>query len=63
MKRITASLARARDIPPGVLTALRAGSITAAVGTSFMMFGWTNATAAAVIALSIGFVVGMFDAR
>ena len=63
VKRLTASLARARNIPPGVLVAIRAGSITAAVAAAFVMFGWTNATAAAVIALSIGFVVGLFNAR
>jgi diguanylate cyclase (GGDEF)-like protein len=63
VKRITASLARARNVPPGALLAIRAGSLTAAVAASFVMFGWSNATAAAVVALAIGFVVGWANAR
>jgi diguanylate cyclase (GGDEF)-like protein len=63
VKRITASLARAREISPGVLMTIRAGSCTAAIGAAFMMFGWSAGTAAASIALAIGFVVGWAGGR
>jgi diguanylate cyclase (GGDEF)-like protein len=63
VKRLAASLARAREIDPGVLIAIRAGSVTAAISATFVMFGWSNATAAAAIALAIGFVVGWAGAR
>ncbi|MDQ3936128.1 MAG: diguanylate cyclase [Actinomycetota bacterium] len=63
MKRIAASLARARDIAPGVLIAVRAGSITAAFAAAFVMFGWSTATAAVVIASGIAFVVGWAGGR
>jgi diguanylate cyclase (GGDEF)-like protein len=58
VKHFFASLARARDIPPGVRVALRLGSVISALAASFVMFGWSNQTAVAAIALGIGFVVG-----
>jgi diguanylate cyclase (GGDEF)-like protein len=63
VKRITASLSRARDIPPAVLMTIRAGSITAALAAAIAMFGWSTAAAAAAVALAIGFVVGWAGAR
>jgi diguanylate cyclase (GGDEF)-like protein len=63
VKRIAADLSRARDIAPGVLMALRAGSMTCAIAAAFMMFGWSTATGAATITLAIGFVVGWAGAR
>jgi diguanylate cyclase (GGDEF)-like protein len=58
MKDLIASLARARDIAPGVRTALRLGSITAVLTVSLVLFGWSTASAATAIALGIGLVVG-----
>ena len=63
MKRLPHSLARARDVPPGVLIFIRAGSLTAVIAAAFVTFGWTTATAAATVALAIGFVVGWAGAR
>ena len=63
MKRFAASLARARDIAPGALIAVRAGSITAALAAAFVMFGWSSATAAVAVAGAIAFVVGWAGGR
>jgi diguanylate cyclase (GGDEF)-like protein len=63
VKRIAASLSRAREIAPGVLMTIRAGSVTAAIAAAFVMFGWSSATAALAVALAIGFVVGWAGAR
>jgi diguanylate cyclase (GGDEF)-like protein len=60
---MAASLARARDIAPGVLMLIRAGSVTAALAAGFVMFGWSNGTLAVGVALAIGFVVGWARAR
>jgi diguanylate cyclase (GGDEF)-like protein len=63
VKRIAASLARAREIAPGALIAVRAGSITAALAAAFVMFGWSTPTAAVAIASGIAFVVGWAGGR
>jgi diguanylate cyclase (GGDEF)-like protein len=60
---MAASLSRARDIAPGVLMLIRAGSVTAALIAGFVMFGWSNGTLAIGVALAIGFVVGWARAR
>jgi diguanylate cyclase (GGDEF)-like protein len=52
------TLLRPRPTPPGVRTAVRLGSIVAALATSLWLFGWSNESAAAAVALGIGLVVG-----
>lgn len=58
MKQFIATLARARDVAPGVRTALRLGSVTAALTVALVLFGWSTASGAVAVALAIGLVVG-----
>ena len=58
MKRISASLAHAREAAPGAVSAALGGAVLAALVTAFLTLGPAGAVASAV-ALAIGAAVGM----